>query len=224
MSQSPSAATAKPPENAALKLVLEMGPLIAFFVSNSKPDWFRPLLAPVLPASLITGPQSGIFIATAIFMAAMLVSLVLTKSLLGKLPIMPLVSGVVVLIFGGLTLWLHDDLFIKLKPTIVNTMFGTVLLGGLAMGKPLLPYVLDSVFRLTAEGWRKLTFRWGVFFFFLAALNEVVWRLFSTDFWVSFKVWGTMPITIIFAMAQVGLLQRYELKDQGLKDEERAQG
>ncbi|MGL4239644.1 MAG: septation protein A, partial [Beijerinckiaceae bacterium] len=163
--------------------------------------------------------QSGIFIATAVFMAAMLASLVLTKALMGKLPIMPLVSGAVVLVFGGLTLWMHDDLFIKLKPTIVNSLFGAVLLGGLALGKPLLPYVLDSVFSLTREGWRQLTLRWGIFFFFLAALNEIVWRNFSTDFWVAFKVWGVMPITIAFAMAQVGLLQRYELKD-----EERAQG
>jgi intracellular septation protein len=215
----PDQAASKPPENALLKLVLEMGPLVAFFLSNSKPEWFRPLLAPVLPASLITGPQSGIFVATAVFMVAMLASLVLTKALMGKLPIMPLVSGVVVLVFGGLTLWLQDDLFIKLKPTIVNTLFGAVLLGGLALGKPLLPYVLDSVFRLTQEGWHKLTFRWGWFFFFLAALNEIVWRMFSTDFWVAFKVWGVMPITIIFAMAQVGILQRYELKD-----EERPQG
>jgi intracellular septation protein len=215
----------KPPENPLLKLVLEMGPLVAFFLSNSKPDWFRPLLSLVLPEALISGPQSGIFVATAVFMVAMLLSLVLTKALMGKLPIMPLVSGAVVLIFGGLTLWLKDDLFIKLKPTIVNTLFGTVLLGGLAMGKPLLPYVLDSVFRLTDEGWHKLTFRWGLFFFFLAALNEVVWRMFSTDFWVAFKVWGVMPVTIIFAMAQVGILQRHELKeDYELKDDERAQG
>jgi intracellular septation protein len=212
-------ATNRPPENALLKLVLEMGPLIAFFLSNSKPDWFRPLLAPVLPAALISGEQSGIFIATAVFMVAMIASLILTKALMGKLPIMPLVSGAVVLVFGGLTLWLRDDVFIKLKPTIVNTLFGAVLLGGLALGKPLLPYVLDSVFSLTREGWRQLTLRWGLFFFFLAALNEIVWRSFSTDFWVAFKVWGTMPITIVFAMAQVGLLQRYELKE-----EERAQG
>jgi intracellular septation protein len=219
MSATPESATAKPPENALLKLVLEMGPLVVFFLSNSRPELVRPLLAPFLPTTLITGPQSGIFIATAAFMVAMILSLVLTRTLIGKLPIMPLVSGVVVLVFGGLTLWLQDDLFIKLKPTIVNTLFGTVLLGGLALGKPLLPYVLDSVFSLTREGWVKLTFRWGVFFFVLAALNEVVWRMFSTDFWVAFKVWGVMPITIIFAMAQVGLLQRYELKD-----EERAQG
>ena len=152
-------------------------------------------------------------------MIAMLVSLVLTKMLLKKLPIMPIVSGVVVLVFGGLTLWLQDDTFIKLKPTIVNALFGTVLLGGLAFGRPLLPYVLDSVFSLTHEGWAKLTFRWGLFFFLLAAINEVVWRSFSTDFWVAFKVWGVMPLTIGFAISQAGLLQRY-----GLNAEDRPQG
>lgn len=206
-------------ENGFLKLVLEMGPLMVFFLANSKPDLLRPLLRPLLPASLLEGPQSNIFVATASFMIAMLVSLVLTKTLLKKLPIMPLVSGVVVLVFGGLTLWLHDDTFIKLKPTIVNALFGSVLLGGLALGKPLLPYVLDNVFKLSQEGWHKLTLRWGLFFFLLAAINEIVWRLFTTDFWVAFKVWGVMPITIVFAMAQVGLLQRY-----GLNEDERAQG
>jgi intracellular septation protein len=144
---------------------------------------------------------------------------VLTRWLLKTLPIMPLVSGAMVLVFGGLTLWLADDLFIKLKPTIVNALFGCVLLGGLALGKPLLPYVLDSVFRLTREGWVKLTLRWGLFFFVLAALNEVVWRSFSTDTWVAFKVWGVMPLTIVFAVSQMGLLKRYELND-----EERPQG
>jgi intracellular septation protein len=207
------------PDNPLLKLVLEMGPLMVFFLGNSKPALLRPLLAPFLPAALIDGPQSSIFIATAAFMVAMLASLVLTRLLLKKLPIMPLVSGAVVLVFGGLTLWLQDDLFIKLKPTIVNTIFGSVLLGGLALGKPLLPYVLDSVFALTSEGWKKLTFRWGVFFFVLAAINEIVWRQFSTDFWVAFKVWGVMPLTIVFAISQMGLIQRY-----GLNDEERAQG
>jgi intracellular septation protein len=212
-------AAAKPPENALLKLALEMGPLLVFFLANSRPDLLRPLFRPLLSPALVDGPQGGIFVATAAFMVAMIVSLVLTKLLTGRLPVMPLVSGVVVLVFGGLTLWLHDDLFIKLKPTIVNTLFGTVLLGGLLFGKPLLPYVLDSVFQLDAEGWRKLTLRWGLFFFVLAAINEIVWRSFSTDFWVAFKVWGTVPLTMAFAVSQVGLLQRHSLNE-----EDRAQG
>jgi intracellular septation protein len=211
--------TSETPENPLLKLVLEMGPLMVFFLGNSRPELLKPLLRPLLPATLLDGPQSGIFVATASFMIAMLISLVLTKLLLKKLPIMPIVSGVVVMVFGGLTLWLHDDTFIKLKPTIVNALFGSVLLGGLAMGKPLLPYVLDGVFKLTPEGWRKLTFRWGLFFFLLAAINEIVWRMFSTDFWVAFKVWGVMPLTIAFTISQMGLLQRY-----GLNEEDRPQG
>jgi intracellular septation protein len=127
---------------------------------------------------------------------------------------------VVVTVFGGLTLALNDELFIKLKPTIVNSLFGCVLLGGLAMGRPLLPYVLDSVMSLTDEGWKKLTFRWGLFFFVLAAINEIVWRNFSTDFWVGFKVWGIMPITIAFALSQTPLILKYEVKDEkaGPKD------
>jgi intracellular septation protein len=128
------------------------------------------------------------------------------------LPVMPLVSGVVVLAFGGLTLWLQDETFIKMKPTIINGLFGIVLLGGLAVGRPLITYVLDAVFDLTDEGWRKLTFRWGLFFLFLAVLNEIVWRNVSTDHWVSFKVFGTMPLTFLFAAAQVPLLMRHEAK------------
>ena len=117
-----------------------------------------------------------------------------------------------VVFFGALTFVFHDELFIKLKPTIVNTIFGTALLVGLAMGKPLLPVVLDSVLRLTDAGWRTLTLRWGLFFFLLAGLNELVWRTQTTDFWVSFKVFGTMPITIVFALAQVPLILKHEIK------------
>ena len=113
------------------------------------------------------------------------------------------------MVFGTLTLWLQDEVFIKMKPTIVNGLFAAVLLGGLAFGKPLLGYVFDQAFKLDNEGWRKLTLRWGLFFVFLAVLNEVVWRLFSTDFWVAFKVWGTMPITIAFMLAQFPLLKRH---------------
>jgi intracellular septation protein len=177
--------------NPLLKLALELGPLALFFLANQR---------------------AGIFAATGLFIAATLVSLAVHYALVRKLPIMPMVSGVVVVVFGGLTLALQDELFIKLKPTIVNTLFGVVLLGGLYFQKPLLALVLDSMFDLTDEGWRKLTFRWAIFFFVLAALNEIVWRTQSTDFWVSFKVFGIMPLTVAFALAQTPLLMRYEAK------------
>jgi intracellular septation protein len=114
--------------------------------------------------------------------------------------------------FGGLTLLLKDDTFLKLKPTIVNGLFGIALLGGLYFRKPLLQIVLDSVFELTDEGWRKLTLRWALFFLALAVINEIVWRTQTTDFWVSFKVFGIMPLTIAFALAQTPLLLKHEIK------------
>ena len=181
------------PLHPALKLVLELGPLVLFFLANQR---------------------AGIFAATAIFIGATLAALAAHYALVRKLPIMPVVSGVVVVVFGGLTLALNDELFIKLKPTIVNALFGTVLLGGLAFGRPLLAVVLDSMFRLDPEGWRKLTLRWALFFFFLAVVNEIVWRTQTTDFWVSFKVFGIMPITLAFALAQTPLLMRHALPDE----------
>ena len=122
---------------------------------------------------------------------------------------MPIVSAVIVVVFGGLTLVLQNETFIKLKPTIIYVLFGGVLLGGLAFGKPLLGMVFDSVFHLTDEGWRKLTLRWALFFFALAVLNEIVWRTQSTDFWVSFKVFGVLPLTFVFAALQYPLLKKY---------------
>ena len=189
-----------------LKLVLELGPLMVFFFANSRGEW----LIERFPAlANIGGP---IFIATALFMVATVLALAVSWILIRSLPIMPLVSGIVVLVFGSLTLWLHDENFIKIKPTIINALFGVILLGGLYFGKSLLGYVFDSAFKLNAEGWRKLTLRWGIFFLFLAVLNAVVWRSFSTDFWVAFKVWGTMPITLLFTFAQMPLVMKHSLE------------
>jgi intracellular septation protein len=151
----------------------------------------------------------GIFNATAVFMAAVLAALVVAYVLTRRVEVMPLVTAVVVLIFGGLTLVLHDDLFIKLKPTIIYVLFGGALVVGLMMGKPLLGIVFDSVFDLTEEGWRKLTWRWALFFFALAILNEIVWRNFSTNVWVSFKLFGVVPLTFLFGAAQLPLLTKY---------------
>lgn len=201
--------SAKPAMSPLVKLALEMGPLVLFFLANSRPELFKPLVGAVLGERVVSLSNAPILIATAVFMAAMFVSLSLMWLLARRLPVMPLISGAVVLVFGGLTLALQDDLFIKLKPTIVNLLFGTVLLVGLALGRSLLTYVLESVFELTAEGWRILTLRWGLFFLALALLNEIVWRTQTTDFWVAFKVWGVMPLTMVFALAQTPLLMRH---------------
>ena len=184
-----------------VKLALELGPLGVFFLGNAYSDRFG------------VAEDGRIFAATGAFIVATALALAIHYALVRRLPIMPLVSGVVVLIFGGLTLALKDETFIKLKPTIVNTLFGAALLGGLYFRKPLLQTVLDSMFALTEEGWRKLTFRWAMFFFVLAVLNEIVWRTQTTDLWVKYKVFGVMPLTLVFALAQTPLLSRYELKN-----------
>jgi intracellular septation protein len=142
-------------------------------------------------------------------MVAIVAALIVSYALTRHLPTMPLVTAVIVLVFGSLTLVLHDELFIKLKPTIIYLLFGGVLLGGLAFGKSLLGIVFDSVFHLTEEGWRKLTLRWALFFLALAVLNEIVWRTQTTDFWVGFKVFGVVPLTFLFAALQYPLLTKY---------------
>jgi intracellular septation protein len=159
----------------------------------------------------VVNARAGIFWGTGVFMGATVLSLIASRILFGRIPVMPLVTGVCVMVFGGLTLWLQDDHFIKIKPTIVNALFAGALFVGLLAGQSLLRVIFGEVFRLTDEGWRKLTLRWAFFFTFLAVLNEVVWRSFTTDTWVSFKVFGVMPLTMAFAVAQVGLLRQYEL-------------
>ena len=161
---------------------------------------------------MLTNKDHGIIPATVTIMIATLVALAVSWHLFHRLPIMPMVSGVVVLIFGALTLIFNDDNFIMMKPTIVNALFGAALLGGLAFGRPLLQVVFDSAFDLDETGWKKLTFRWAIFFFVLAVLNEIVWRTQTTDTWVNFKVFGIMPLTLVFALAQTPLLMRYEAK------------
>jgi intracellular septation protein len=174
--------------NPILKLVLDIGPLVLFFAANAR---------------------FGIFAATAAFMAAVLAALAVAYVKSRRIEIMPLVTAVIVIIFGGLTLILHNDTFIKLKPTIIYLLFGGTLVGGLLFGKSFLGVLFDQVFDLTEEGWRKLTWRWALFFFALAILNEIVWRNFSTDFWVSFKVFGVVPLTFLFGAAQYPLLTKY---------------
>jgi intracellular septation protein len=181
-------ATEKPQLNPFVKIALDLGPLVLFFFANSR---------------------FGIFTATATFMVAVLAALAASYVLTRRLPIMPVVTAIIVLVFGGLTLILHNDTFIKIKPTIIYALFGAVLLGGLAFGKPLLGVVFDSLFHLTEQGWRKLTVRWALFFFVLAVLNEIVWRNTSTNVWVDFKVFGVMPLTLIFGALQYPLLQKY---------------
>ena len=194
--------------NPVLKMALELGPLVVFFFANARGEW----LAEQFPAlAALGGP---IFIATGLFMVATAIALTLSWILTRTIPIMPLVSGIFVFVFGALTLWLQNDTFIKMKPTIINGLFFAVLIGGLAFGKSLLAYVFDSAFRLDEEGWRKLTLRWSLFFLFLAIVNEVVWRNFSTDFWVAFKVWGIMPITVVFAMFQMRVVMNHSLDDE----------
>ena len=180
--------TEKPKLNPILKLTLDVGPLVLFFVANSR---------------------FGIFGATGAFMAAVVAALLVSYTMTRQWPIMPVVTAIVVLVFGGLTLALHDETFIKLKPTIIYVLFGGILLGGYILEKPFLAILFDSMFHLTPEGWRKLTLRWALFFFALAVLNEAIWRTQSTDFWVNFKLFGFVPITFVFAAIQYPLLMRY---------------
>jgi intracellular septation protein len=200
--------------NPILKLVLDIGPLLLFFFANSKPALFLPVVGPMLPAGVAAGERGGIFVATAVFMTTVLIALAVSYALTRHLPIMPLITAVIVIVFGSLTLVLHDELFIKLKPTIIYLLFGGVLLGGIAVRKPLLGAVFDSVFHLSEEGWRKLTLRWAVFFLVLAVLNEIVWRTQTTDFWVGFKVFGVLPLTFLFAALQFPLMSKYALPDK----------
>lgn len=181
------------------RFLIDLGPLAGFFISNARWD---------------------IFVATGTFMVAIVVSLGISYAIERRLPLLPVVTAGMVLVFGALTLILNDETFIKLKPTIANLLLAAALFVGLAMGRSFLKTVLGAVFELEDVGWKKLTWRWAWFFVLLAVLNEIVWRSMSTDAWVNFKVFGIMPLTIAFSMLQLPLLQRYRLDE----DAEDSQG
>jgi intracellular septation protein len=191
---------AKAMQSPLVKLALDLGPLIVFFAA------FRFL---------------DIYVATAAFMAATLAALALGYLRDRKLAPMPLFTAVLVVIFGGLTLYLKNDAFIKAKPTVLYAFMGALLVGGLAFNRLFIKYVFGQAFDLSEEGWRKLTWRWAFFAFALAILNEIVWRNFSTTLWVDFKVWGIMPLVFLFALAQTPLVLKHDnapRKDAGQKD------
>jgi intracellular septation protein len=201
MNRTPETESATAPRRKALnpmvKFALELGPLALFFIVYSR---------------------VGIFAATGILMASVLVTLGVSYAMLRRIPIMPLVTAVIVLIFGSLTLILHDETLIKIKPTALYLLFGAALFVGLWLKKPLLKILFDGAIHVTEEGWRKLTWRWAFFFLGLAVLNEIVWRTQTTDLWVKFKTFGFLPLTLLFAVAQAPLIIRYEAKEEETVD------
>lgn len=179
------------------KLALDLGPLLLFFFANS---------------------YGGIYFATGAFMVATVVTLAISYYLIRRFPVMPIFTAVIVMVFGALTLWLHDDTFIKLKPTIIYVMFAAILLFGLATGRPLFQLVLDGAFHMKEEGWKLLTRNWAFFFLAMAVVNEFVWRSFTTDQWVTFKTFGFLPLTVVFALLQAPIMAKYSIKDPDAKN------
>jgi len=174
------------------KLLIDIGPLAVFFIFYTRSG----LQASILP-----------------FMVATVISVLFSYILEKKIPIMPTVGAGIVLLFGGLTIYFDNDVFFKMKPTIINLLFAVILYGGILINKPLLKYLLGAALKLEEEGWKILTQRWIGFFIALAILNEVVWRTQSTDIWVNFKVFGILPITFIFTMTQFPLIKKYQIED-----------
>lgn len=185
--------TSTPKMGQGTKLLIEMGPLVCFFIANWK---------------------AGIYWGTGIFMVATVIALTASWLMTRKLAMVPLVSAIFVAIFGALTLWLHNDLFIKMKVTLINALFGAVLLGGVAFGRSYLKLIMGEAVKLSEAAWRTLSVRWGLFFVFLAVLNEVVWRSVSTDTWVNFKVFGLLPLTLVFAIANAPFMSKHMIEDE----------
>jgi intracellular septation protein len=184
--------------SAGLKLLLDLGPLVVFF------------------AAYFAGQ---IYVATGAFMVATIAAISVYWAKTRHIPANQIITLVIVLLFGGLTLWFHDDRFIKMKPTMIYTLFALILFSGLITGRPLLKLVFESAFPpMVDRGWRILTFRWACLFTFMAVLNEVIWRNFSEEFWVSFKLFGFLPLTMIFAMSQLPLMNRYAIPQEPAED------
>ena len=175
------------------KLLIDIGPLAVFFIFYKINGDLIDAILPLMVATII----------------AILASYILEK----KIPIMPTFGAGVLLIFGGLTLLFDNKIFIFMKPTIINFIFAAILYGGIIIKKPLLKYLLGSALKLEEEGWNTLTHRWIAFFVALAILNEIVWRTMSEDLWVNFKVFGILPITIIFTMTQIPLIKKYQIEE-----------
>ena len=174
------------------KLLIDIGPLAVFFIFYTRSG----LQASILP-----------------FMLATVIAVIFSYILEKKIPIMPTVGAGIVLLFGGLTIYFDNDVFFKMKPTIINVLFAVILYGGILINKPLLKYLLGAALKLDETGWKILTQRWIGFFIALAVLNEIVWRTQSTDIWVNFKVFGILPITFIFTMTQFPLIKKYQIED-----------
>jgi len=185
------------------KLATELGPLLVFFGVNAR---FQ------------------LFAATAAFMVAIVAAMIASYVVTRHVPVMALVTGIIVLVFGTLTLVLHDETFIKVKPTIIYGLFALVLGGGLLFGRSFIAIMFDQMFNLTPQGWRILTMRWTLFFFAMAFLNEAIWRTQTTDFWVAFKAFGVIPLTMIFAITQMPLIKRYHLEPVSLETSEAEAG
>ena len=185
------------------KLATELGPLIVFFVANAK---------------------FNLFVATGAFMVAIVAAMIASYVVVRHVPMMAIVTAVIVLVFGTLTLVLHDETFIKVKPTIIYGLFAAILGGGLLFGRSFIAILFNQMFNLTPKGWRILTMRWALFFLGMAVLNEVIWRTQSTDFWVAFKVFGAVPITMVFAISQMPVIKRYHLEPASLEASEAEAG
>jgi len=204
--------------NPWLKLTLEIGPLALFLFANARPGLFRPFVSPVLPRQLLDGESAGLFTATLVLMAAVVIALTASFALTRRVPAVPLMTAALVVVFGALTLYLHDASFIKMKPTILYICFSAALFGGLAFDRPVLPILFDHAMVLTERGWRLLTLRWAYFFLVLALLNELVWRTQSTGVWVAFKFPGLFILVFLFTLAQLPFIMRNKLDDEEAKN------